>query len=807
MQQNIEPDPQDQTPNQPKTDRWLETKKFRKNLITWVIVPSLIIAAAAVFILVIGSSKGKKSASDNTSSVQGGGPVKTGFSINYKEQNPDLAKIDNAQLVLQKYGLQLSPAQQDYLNKNKFLLLDVGASNLQPDGPRYYDEMLGYFDQLGGSPSIYDRTQADTVMVTPDIVLHAYHKFFDIALKDAEKNQLSPELGQFIDALYDNANIQMNQHSGAARDHYQKILAQITVARVVFENQAPPKPDFFDTPDQETAYDQLDQQIDTFQNAQKVLAKYSAPLSATLLSAATEELNNIYKATDIVSSPLFGDYNPDVQTDYTQYTPRSHYTESSQLRAYFRTMIYFGRNSYFFSTDNGITDAALLNSLFNMPDSSGIKPIDPWSKITAVTNFFAGQNDDLGYNEISNWIQKILPNSQAGIANADPAAISQLAANVWQLTPPKILSDAIISPNVPNQNKNDLLRETVGFRVFGQKFTFDAFLYSQLTAGQELSNPKLPSTPSALFVPAAFGDSNAKNYVQTFLKNDAGFSDSDISAFMQKFQSESDALNKVPDDQWNSSLGTAWLKVLSSLTHTYDQSYPQYMQSQSFADKQIGTFLGSYTELKHDTLLYAKQSYAELGGGGEEGDTPPPVVRGFVEPNIDFWNKLNDLIALNQKMFNDNGFNNSPMLPRLNDFQKQVQFYTDIAKEELQGTPISDDDYETLRNYHLSYMAAPLDGDINDPNQKRSAVIADVHTDVAKSKVLYEATAKPYLMLAIVGDANNPRLITGLAYNHYEFTAPLGGNRLTDDDWRKTVYENPADLPAKNFWYDSLIAK
>jgi hypothetical protein len=26
--------------------------------------------------------------------------------------------------------------------------------------------------------------------------------------------------------------------------------------------------------------------------------------------------------------------------------------------------------------------------------------------------------------------------------------------------------------------------------------------------------------------------------------------------------------------------------------------------------------LGSYTELKHDTLLYVKQAYAEMGGGG-----------------------------------------------------------------------------------------------------------------------------------------------------------------------------------------------
>jgi hypothetical protein len=62
-------------------------------------------------------------------------------------------------------------------------------------------------------------------------------------------------------------------------------------------------------------------------------------------------------------------------------------------------------------------------------------------------------------------------------------------------------------------------------------------------------------------------------------------------------------------------------------------------------------------------------------------------------------------------------------------------------------------------------------------------------------------------MLALVGNENSPRLVIGLAYNHYELTAPLGGNRLTDEAWKQTVYGAPQTLPAKNFWYDSLFAR
>ena len=40
------------------------------------------------------------------------------------------------------------------------------------------------------------------------------------------------------------------------------------------------------------------------------------------------------------------------------------------------------------------------------------------------------------------------------------------------------------------------------------------------------------------------------------------------------------------------------------------------MQSDAWLDKQLNTSLGSWTELKHDTILYAKQAYAEMGAGG-----------------------------------------------------------------------------------------------------------------------------------------------------------------------------------------------
>jgi len=43
-----------------------------------------------------------------------------------------------------------------------------------------------------------------------------------------------------------------------------------------------------------------------------------------------------------------------------------------------------------------------------------------------------------------------------------------------------------------------------------------------------------------------------------------------------------------------------------------------------------------------------------------------------------------------------------------------------------------------------------------------------------KNQILYEATGKPYLMLAVVANEQTPRVVASLVYNHYEYTGDLG---------------------------------
>lgn len=724
------------------------------------------------------------------------------------EGNLTVASAINKDQVQAFLGRTLKPAEVSYLDKNKFVLMPLQETKIMPPSDRFnFDTMLNSFDVIQGEYADWKRKPENAKFVTPDIVLHGYHRYFELTLEELEKGDLRTALSSFLDKMVSGSLALAKGGDAATKDRAQWVAAQMIAAQVLLANAQVTKPDFFPTPDEENAWIAGDEKADSFANAEKMVAAKASALDEAVRARITDELKLVYAAETVADSPLYNQYKEDVKADYTQYTPRSHYTKSSKQRAYFRAMMFLGRNGYNLSKDIGLRDATIATSLLDAKGSDGKSPRDSWNQIMDITGFYAGQSDDLTVKEWEAYVNDVLKKKPASqLSDADVAALGSKIASVRL---PKILSDVVVNPNVLDKTKEDLLRDSLSVRVFGQRFTFDAWVLNQLTAGQEKTEPKLPSMPSALFVNAALGGGRAETHIPRFLKDSAQFSDGETSGFLQKLSDIRSSLQSVAPADWFSSLGTAWTHVLASLTGTFGKGYPLYMQSVPFGDKQIQAFLGSYAELKHDTLLYAKQSYAELGGGPGDETTPPPVPKGFVEPNLVFWNRLLQLIAMQSDLFNRyDVLKDTNARMRLDDFNNDVMFFGSIAEKELGAVPVSDDEYELLRKTDLAYLADPFDGGQQpDEDSAKTELIADIHTDAVSGSILYEATARPYVMLALVGNEKSPRLVIGLAYNHYELTAPLGGNRLTDEDWKKTVYDEPQNLPAKNFWYDSLVAK
>ena len=208
--------------------------------------------------------------------------------------------------------------------------------------------------------------------------------------------------------------------------------------------------------------------------------------------------------------------------------------------------------------------------------------------------------------------------------------------------------------------------------------------------------------------------------------------------------------------------------------------------------------MGSWTELRHDTLLYAKQSFAELGGGGEQS-TPPPVPKGYVEPNLSFITRLVALTTMTRDGLDSRGLLVPGQKEKFDSFLESLQFFKTIAEKELSDSVISDDEYEKLRTIiSLRYpnIVWTPDGDEMTEQDARVGIIADVHTDAKKGQVLY----------VVVKDKGGTRLTRGVTYSYYEFTREAG-TRLNDQDWQGMIYEgkNTDDIPSQPSWVKDLV--
>ena len=117
-----------------------------------------------------------------------------------KDSATTVDKAANAKGVMKLLGVQLTAAQKKFLNEHKFLLIPKRATRFKGTmGNGWeWDEMLGMFDEVGGSESEAERKPENARLVTPDVLLHAFHKYFENSLEYLERFDLAPLLRRFL---------------------------------------------------------------------------------------------------------------------------------------------------------------------------------------------------------------------------------------------------------------------------------------------------------------------------------------------------------------------------------------------------------------------------------------------------------------------------------------------------------------------------------------------------------------------------------------------------------------------------------
>jgi hypothetical protein len=230
------------------------------------------------------------------------------------------------------------------------------------------------------------------------------------------------------------------------------------------------------------------------------------------------------------------------------------------------------------------------------------------------------------------------------------------------------------------------------------------------------------------------------------------------------------------------------------------------MQTQAWTRKDLHTALGSWTELKHDTILYAKQTMAEMGGGGM--DEPP---QSYVEPNPEAYARLLALATMTKDGLSQRGLLSDLTKGNLENLISELEFLQRISEAELNGTAISADDQwhmfywgGTLEQFTLA--AADIEGEGNRPilEDQKAALIADVATGLSPTGdvvALEEAIGQPTVIFVVL-PGQPTRVATGAVFTYYEFPVPVS-DRMTDEQWQAKV--EAGTNPAAPDWTTSFI--
>jgi len=673
----------------------------------------------------------------------------------------DLTSITNINDIYSRF--YLNEEQKNLLSGNGFVVIDHGFENdiIQP-----YKEM-----KLADIP----------IFVTSDTLLHLYHIQFDEILKGIEEREFFGKILDLSKALFDKSvEGYQNYIDSDLKEAARRNTAYLAVGLSLLQT---PTEGYDGSEDIQT----VDFSIPSYVNDE-----------------VEGEVAFIESQDGFHDSPLFI-----YREDYSQYKPRGHYTQSEKLKRYFKAMMWYGRMSFLMkggkphcqycdfliSEDDAkiqTIQASLIATALPSVTIDGESLENIWTRIYKVTSFFVGTADDLTPYEYLDCIKDVFGSEFNATELANDTKLLELKVELVQLRNPEIYGGTgeiviLKPPGVPFtiEDLNETLDKTKGMRLMGQRFIPDSYMFQQLVfpAVDPFTGTGKPFTmeytdggsarvfPRGLDVMAVLGSDRALE----ILENEG---DTEYEHYYEQLNMLQENFSSLNIMEWNRNLYFGWIYTLKSLLKEYNSSYPTFMNTTAWQDKELQTVLASWSELRHDTILYGKQSYTPIKATSVE---PPenPVV-GYVEPVPEFYLRIHALTKMTREGLTDLNVLNDTETNRLQSLEIILERLINISKKELENKELTDSDYGFIRNFGEN-----LDSIVTGVKDKgkETTIIADVHTDTNTGQILEEGVGYVDLILVAYMTPNGNIIVgAGPVLSYYEFKHPMD-DRLTDEQW------------------------
>ncbi len=695
----------------------------------------------------------------------------------------DLSQVAYYDRVKQVLGI--SEEQEEMMKEYGFSIAEMN-----PEGITEQREMMeknGMISEgfIGGFEDFYCEKvyRPDLpVFVTTDSILHLFHVVFDCSLRMVEYQTFYPMI----------FNVTQYAFTESLSD-YNSIPHNDSVKYWAVRNA--------------TVY---------FAVAMSLISGKNAAVPGDLAMDVNFYLNEIYAEEPrfvTAGSWQYPGDSADVKYDFTQFTVRGHYVGIPRLEQYFRTMMWYGnfpicvpRNDETYSWGlSHIDDAAAVYAR----DILKQNPLyfDKWMMLYNVTSALVGESDSINPLNLETALHNAFGDSdQYLVLVAAPGGLATLRN---ELTKPeyaqKILGQALVASGYAP------VRYPIVFQFMGQRYVPDSFMFQMLCwdkVGYGPSGRRI--MPKGLDVFAVLGSERAYD----LLVPDFGYAN-----YTENLATLTSTFENLTEEEWTHSSYMTWMHSLQSLIDVeYDASYPDFMRSSAWQDEKLNTASGSWAQLRHDTLLYAKQTYI-------------PVLicsypEAFVEPNPTFYSRMQELSEKTIEAFSMLPTNSAaPIIPyysetivmdSLETIKNVTQKLETISTKELAKQPLTSEETDFIKQiaYTVEGCGENVVGwyidTIQDIAQAANytqlldvPVIADVATfppgDQDYLPQILHVGVGYVNALVVLYPLPNGTLVAavGPVFSYYEFPL-IGTQRLNDNEWKTMLtWDNRSEyMPA-----------
>jgi len=566
--------------------------------------------------------------------------------------------------------------------------------------------------------------------VSVDSLMHTYHLYFSYLMKHAEKDYIYGQLQNLTSKLLEATAAQYKELQGTE-----------------WKEAALKNFEFF------------------YIGSELLGQSPSAAINdAEFDRVVKEELQKIDDAQDVANCELTG-----LNLDYSQFKVRGYYEGDEILEKYFKGMMFYGQIPFALDNPEGVKSALLMSLAID-----GVGK-ESWEKIYNVTSFFAGTSDDPGYMELTPIIQQVYgktPSVKELVEESE--SFEKLTTALSALPKPAINSIPVWEgedPVIPS------------FRFMGQRFTIDAAIMQRLvySAVGENESGDRRYLPDALDTAAGLGSDKALEILE-----DEGATE--FADYTKNLNEVKELFSGSNPESWNASLYAGWLNTLRPLLEKKGEGYPSFMQSDEWTKKTLETYAGSYAELKHDTILYAKQVMAEMGGGDDEEIIDD---RGYVEPEPVVYSRFAFLSEKTREGLMASDMLSDEMGEDLDKLSTMAKTLLTISEKELTNENRTDEEYNFIREYggyleHFWYVTSKdLGENVVYSYEAPCPIVADIATD-PNGAVLEVGTGRADAIFVVFPIDGELHIGRGSAYSFYQFVTSIS-DRLTDEEWRNRL--------------------